>query len=292
MRPTACFMDGSRLAECPLWDWRRQRLLYLDLLDPWLIEYDPAARRVTRRRLALQPPLGGLCLRERGGYLVLDAQGVHAVSDRLDLMELVVAPHPSFQQAPPNDAIPCPDGSLLVATAHRAETEPVGGLYRLDFDLHWHALADGITVGNGPTFDAAGSTLYFADSPAGAIYACAWDAARGSLAQRRLFATSAGGDLPDGMTLDATGCLWSARWGGGKVLRYHSDGTLLQNLVVPERYVTSCVFGGSRLDTLFITTAHPAVVERRVQASSTLATARLYAVPAPVAGLPALACAI
>ncbi|WP_406102934.1 MULTISPECIES: SMP-30/gluconolactonase/LRE family protein [Streptomyces] len=44
---------------------------------------------------------------------------------------------------------------------------------------------------------------------------------------------------PDGMTVDAEGCLWVALWGAGAVRRYHPDGHLLHTLTVTAPHPTS-----------------------------------------------------
>jgi D-xylonolactonase len=60
---------------------------------------------------------------------------------------------------------------------------------------------------------------------------------------------------PDGMAVDAEGCLWVAHWSGGCVSRFAADGRPLGRIEVPTENVTSCAFGGADMRTLFITTA-------------------------------------
>ena len=57
------------------------------------------------------------------------------------------------------------------------------------------------------------------------------------------------------MTLDAQGMLWTACWDAGCVRRYTPGGRLLEELPFPARQVSSVAFGGSRLDTLLVTSA-------------------------------------
>ena len=60
---------------------------------------------------------------------------------------------------------------------------------------------------------------------------------------------------PDGSCVDADGCLWNAEWGGSRVVRYTPEGKIDRVLAVPAKNPTCCAFGGTRLDTLYITSA-------------------------------------
>ena len=66
--------------------------------------------------------------------------------------------------------------------------------------------------------------------------------------------TDAGG-IPDGLAVDAQGCLWIAMWGGGCVRRYSAAGDLLGIFPVPVSQPTCPGFGGRDLDQLYLTTA-------------------------------------
>ena len=75
-------------------------------------------------------------------------------------------------------------------------------------------------------------------------------------ADRRTFLQFGEGDgYPDGMTVDAEGCLWIAFWDGWCVRRFSPDGELLQTIEMPVARPTSCAFGGPDLDRLYITSA-------------------------------------
>src|SRR5918995_1854251 len=53
------------------------------------------------------------------------------------------------------------------------------------------------------------------------------DPAGGEARPRRVFAPFAeDAGFPDGMTVDAAGCLWVAHWGGGRITRYDPEGTV------------------------------------------------------------------
>jgi sugar lactone lactonase YvrE len=49
--------------------------------------------------------------------------------------------------------------------------------------------------------------------------------------------------------------VWVALWGGSAVHHFNAEGVLEDVIEVPVTQVTSCTFGGSQLDQLFITTS-------------------------------------
>jgi sugar lactone lactonase YvrE len=262
MSISACSHDISKLAECPIWDFNKRRLLYLDLLEPRIIEFTPHSGATRSAALPLRPPLGGLCLRSEGSYLVFNRDGAFVVGDDLAVIDNICPPHGSFAFAPPNDVAVHSSGCILVATADLAEADPTGALLCLTPNGGWHRLIDGLTVGNGPAFCLDNRTIYLADSPKGIIYSYDFDAEALSMSNRRVFAKVPPEEgLPDGLSVDTSGCLWSARWGGRAVARYTPNGTERDRIAVPARYVTSCAFGGDDLKTLFITTARSSAAE-------------------------------
>ena len=60
---------------------------------------------------------------------------------------------------------------------------------------------------------------------------------------------------PDGAAVDAQGCVWSARYGGGCVARITPRGDVDRIVPLPVSQVASCAFGDDDLRTLYITTA-------------------------------------
>jgi sugar lactone lactonase YvrE len=62
---------------------------------------------------------------------------------------------------------------------------------------------------------------------------------------------------PDGAAVDAEGCYWICGNDAGLVHRFTPDGRLDRSLAVPVKKPSMCAFGGSRLDTLFVTSIRP-----------------------------------
>ena len=58
----------------------------------------------------------------------------------------------------------------------------------------------------------------------------------------------------DPFALEPVG-LWIAHWGGGRISRFHADGRLDRQIVLPAINITSIVFAGEGLDRMFVTSA-------------------------------------
>ena len=64
-----------------------------------------------------------------------------------------------------------------------------------------------------------------------------------------------GEGAPDGMTVDAEGYVWSARWDGWSLYRYAPDGTQERQIQFPVKKVSSIIFGGNSYKDIYVTTA-------------------------------------
>jgi sugar lactone lactonase YvrE len=118
----------------------------------------------------------------------------------------------------------------------------------------------GFLVPNGLGFSPDGRTMYLSDSHplAQQIWAFDYDIDSGTPSNRRLFV-----DMnhycgrPDGAAVDAEGCYWICANDAGLIHRFTPDGRLDRSLAVPVKKPTMCAFGGSALDTLFVTSIRP-----------------------------------
>lgn len=91
------------------------------------------------------------------------------------------------------------------------------------------AEAGPVRVSNGLGWSPDHTTFYHIDSPSKAVYAYDYSAFDGALSRRRLLRDTS--EIlpeaePDGLAVDAEGCLWVAMWNGGAVLRLRPDGSL------------------------------------------------------------------
>jgi sugar lactone lactonase YvrE len=167
---------------------------------------------------------------------------------------------------------------------HDRELEHSGAFYRLDSDFSVHQVDRGYIVANGPTFSPDGKVVYHTDSSTREVFR--FDVRPdGSLSGKRVFALFAEEEgYPDGMTTDREGCVWVAHWGGSRITRFRPDGTRDRVIPFPVSQVTSCTFGGDRLDRMFVTSARIGLTDAQL-AKEPLAGG-LFEIDPGVAGLP------
>jgi sugar lactone lactonase YvrE len=156
-----------------------------------------------------------------------------------------------------NDGKCDPAGRFLAGTMTLDRTPGASTLYQLDRNLRITPLLGGLALSNGLGWSPDGGTFYFIDTPTRRVDAFDYDIATGSLSNRRIFV-----DLqhtpgaPDGLSVDAEGCLWVAMArDGAAVRRFGPRGETREVIEIPTAKVTSCTFGGPELDELYITTA-------------------------------------
>ena len=97
--------------------------------------------------------------------------------------------------------------------------------------------------------------FYFTDTTEGSLLEYNFNLDEGSLSDKKNFFDFDRG-APDGSTIDSDGFIWNCRWGGSCVVKIDPKGRVDQIYQLPVENVTNCVFGGSDLKTLFITTAN------------------------------------
>jgi D-xylonolactonase len=199
--------------------------------------------------------VGGFTLQADGALLTFGAGGK---IQRLaaDGLTTVLPAIPAESGTRFNDVIADPLGRVLCGTMPTRQRS--GRLYRLDHDLALTELVDGIGISNGLGFSPDRTLLYYTDSdPARKIYRFGYDVASGTVHDRLTWKSfTVGVAVPDGLTVDAEGCVWSAQWDGGCAIRFAPDGREIERVRVPGALkVSNISFGGEDYGTLFITTA-------------------------------------
>lgn len=241
--------------EGPFWDAANDRLLLVDMLAGAVVEVD-ADGGTQRHHLA--EVAAALRARRGGGYvLATENRFVLLGPDLTEQGQLPpVFTDPSVRM---NDGGCDPQGRFYCGTMAYASTPGAGTLYRLDADGSVHVTLRDVTISNGLQWNAAGDTVFYADTPTGRVDRFDFDPVSAAFTERRTFTRIAGGGQPDGMAIDEEDGLWVALWGGGAVHRYDAAGRLDLKVDLPVSQVTACAFGGPERRTLFITTSRDGV---------------------------------
>ncbi len=239
------------IGENPLWHPAEQRLYWIDINTGRLFRFDPASAH--HEQCYSGEVMGGFTIQADGTLLLFTTRGVVRLW-REGHAAAVIASIPDEIDTRFNDVIADPAGRVFCGTV--SADYSIGRLYRLDPDGHATRILDGIACPNGMGFTADRRVMYYTASITREIYACDYDVTTGAIANRRLFApVPADGGMPDGLTVDSEGGVWSARWGGGCVVRYSPDGRELSRILFPTERVSSVTFGGPDYADLYVTTA-------------------------------------
>jgi D-xylonolactonase len=199
--------------------------------------------------------VGSLAPRFGGGFVAGTNGGFALVDLDAGRFEIIGNPDEDRPDNRFNDGKVDRLGRFWAGTMDDKEREATGSLYRLDSDLSWTRIDEGYRVTNGPAFSPDGRLMYHSDTAGQVTYVFDLDDA-GNASNRREFARFGKGDgYPDGMTVDAEGCLWIAFWDGWCLRRLSPEGERIAELRVPAQRPTSCAFGGDDLKTLFISSA-------------------------------------
>jgi sugar lactone lactonase YvrE len=245
----------SQLGEGPVWDPDRGLLWWVDILAGHVHSIDPSTG--ARTRFDAGDPVGAVGLTSAGGLVLALVDGFAlAGADGQDLTRV-----PGFiidrNAIRFNDGKPDPWGNFCAGTMAWSENgNPPGSLYRLSPDGAVCELFGAVGLSNGLDWTDDRRLFYYADSTSGRVDLFDTDPDTGTLGARRPFVTVPEADgIPDGLTLDAEGCVWLAVWGAGELRRFTPDGRLDTVVRLPARQVTSAAFGGPGLGTLYITCA-------------------------------------
>lgn len=276
--PTGCL-----LGEGPLWSPSEGFLWWVDIRRAKLHRYNPKTGNTRRYDLPLHA--SALALTDGQLLMIGDREiGVYDPETEDYRCTITLSDEPDTNRT--NDGGIAPDGGFWFGTMCKEESGPKGRFYRYIKGGSPEALAlPPVTVPNTFAFSPDKKTFYTSDSAEQELLAFDYDAATGTVSNRRVFASTINaGCYPDGSAVDAEGYIWNAQWAGSRVVRYAPDGSIDRIVQMPVSRPTSLAFGGPDLKTLFITSARAglsdAAMDRQPMAGC------LFALDVDVAGLP------
>ena len=257
-------------------------MVLVDIPTGRLLEADAHEPGPLRQLAKLNVPLGAVApvANSSGEWIAACGTGIALIraGGRLEWLE---RPEDGKQvRMRMNDGCADPAGRFWAGSMAFDFTPDAGSLYRVDRDGRVTRVLDGVTIANGPAFDAAGTTMYFTDSDRGRIDRFKVDPETGTLSDRTPFVQmTADRENPDGMIVDEQDHVWVAVWGAAEVRRYLPDGSLAETISVPTRQPSSVCLVGRDDPRMFVTTAAERLTDELAGA--------LFSMPASVHGRPA-----
>jgi len=240
--------------ENPMWHADEGCLYWTDIPRRRLHRFDPRGGEVATFDMGAE--VGGFTVQADGALLLFMARGAvrtwHAGRFRETILESV----PAETDGRFNDVIADPAGRVFCGTM--ATANHGGRFYRLELDGSLTLLREGMGTPNGMGFSGDRQTFYHSDSRTCVIHRYAYDAATGALSNHIEWLHVTGTETvgrPDGLTVDAEDCIWSARWDGGRLVRLTPGGAVMREVLFPVRKVSCLTFGGPDYATAYVTTA-------------------------------------
>jgi sugar lactone lactonase YvrE len=240
------FTEGTR--------WHDDRLWFSDAHAGHVMSLSSEAD--VRVEATMPGPCSGLGWRSDGTLLVLLTQGRGLAKVRQGRVESVIDL---------SEAMPASGNDLLVDAVGRAYAGNAGFNFRTDETPRSTVLvmvdaqdrvsivADDLMFPNGMVITPDHRTLIVAETLGRRLTAFTIGS-DGRLNDRRVFA-ELGEVLPDGISLDREGCVWTASPTTGEVLRVRAGGAILERISLGGRGAFACMLGGAERRTLFIATA-------------------------------------
>lgn len=263
IRADVASSEAYELAEGPVWDAERERLLWVDIprgrvlcgeLRAGCVEVSEEHCFVGTVSAVVPTADQGLLITLHRGFATMAADGAMRTGPRV----LSETDDSRF-----NDGACDPLGRFLVGSMSLNGRQHTELLYRLDGDGAVEVVDDGLTLSNGLAWSPDGRTLYHVDSVPGIVWSRVYDAVSGAVGPRRLHLRIDDG-APDGLCVDTEANLWVAVWGAGEVRCFDPAGRQLATVEVAAPHTSSVAFVGPARDLLLITTARTDLTEAQL----------------------------
>lgn len=262
------------LGENPLWRADTEEFYWTDIVNGIIYAIPASGTKPAYPVLETPYQTGAFLFTDSWDLLLFTEQGVFLSvrsGDKYDtvLQKLweVPADIPFVKGERFNDAICGPDGRIMAGS--KRENNESGILYCFEPGRNPRILLKDLQISNGMGFSPDGTIFYHTDSGPGTITAYRYSpAAQAGTVDGTVdgpvdalekigivYRASGPQAVPDGMTVDAQGNIWTAVWGGGCVLKLSPSGRVLCRYPLDAVQVSSVCFGGEKMDRLFVTSA-------------------------------------
>lgn len=246
------------LGEGSFWHPAQNILYWVDIDQGFLHTLNPVSGKEYSYELGQK--VGTVVPVDTGGVMVALKDGIYSYNMNKKALKLLVSPEKTLTENRFNDGKCDPYGRFWVGSMGPRYK---ASLYRIASNGTYEKILDSVSTSNGIVWTADKKTMYYIDTPTGAVRAFDYDNKTGNISNPRIVIKfDKGIGYPDGMSIDKEGKLWIAHWGGYCVGQWDpATGKMIAKVEVPAPNVTSCAFGGKNLDILYITTASTGMSE-------------------------------
>lgn len=272
----------ATIGEGPVWSVDEAALYWIDVPVGALHRLDPGSGAT--RSWSLPAEVGCIALRAGGGAIAALRTGFCLIDLDTGATEILEDPEADQPKTRFNDGKCDRRGRFWAGTMDIDEQSPLGALYRFEGAGRCEHVLTGVGLSNGLGWSPDNRTMYHTDSLTRVITAYDYDLDSGGMRAPRPFVVDALPAVPDGLTVDAGGCVWGVKWDGWRVVRYTPTGRVDREVALPVQQPTSCAFGGPDLEVLFVTSAREGLSDAAL-AEQPLAGS-VFAIDAGTQGLP------
>lgn len=249
------YKEALKLGEGPVWDYRIQKLFFVDIMDKKLYIYDYQIQSFEEHVfneyvscLALTPDLDII--------LISLESGLYELEWKTGRKTFITQPeHRSNYRY--NDGAVSPWGTWLIGSMNNLNNGdngpllPDATLYELKQDKA-KPLLDGVIISNGIVFED--TFIYFIDSELNSVRRFKYN--DGKLEDETLVFQYDGTGSLDGMCLSRSQKLYIANWGANRIIIFDlARLEVIDYIPLPSKNPTSCTFGGPNMDELFISSS-------------------------------------
>ncbi|CAG0913398.1 unnamed protein product [Notodromas monacha] len=264
------FKDNLTVGEGPHYIEEENALVFVDIPAHTVFRYDCNTGSVTKGVIPDVKEIGFIIpvREERNKFLIGADQTVAILEwDGKDADNLTVKVVDSVDELKGNrfnDAKCDRSGRLWLGTMGSEESpgevkKHTAALYSLNSSGSLEKKLKDVSLSNGLGWSPDDSVFYYVDSVEMRVDAFDFNIKEGTIDNRRtIFDLPSNGfeSIPDGLTVDVMGNLWVATFFGSKILRIDPQvGKLIDTVEIPAKNVTSCTWGGSHYDELYVTTS-------------------------------------
>ena len=275
----------ATVGESPVWHPDEKRLYWIDIQRKMIHRFNPASK--TNESFLLPEIVTCIALRAQGGLILTLEKSFALFDPATGHLEKITSVEENLPANRFNDGKCDPQGRFWAGTMDAKDWKrPSGNLYRMDADRRVALMQTQVICSNGSGWAPDGRTMYYTESFRYAIFAYDFEPETGSISNRRTFAEidETSGGFPDGMTVDAEGCVWSNIVGLGRIARYDPKGKVERIVELPVPRATDCTFGGPNLETLYITSARETMTLKQLEEAPL--SGSLFAIHTGIRGLP------